>query len=103
MNAMTGPGARPQRKPAFVMYSKLHYAIRIKPAFDELWAVAKKTLPESVRISMSQDYVRTCWLKESDEFKAQVEQQAAELHQEELKAWKASKAVPVASAEQYHE
>ncbi|KAJ7494553.1 hypothetical protein B0H11DRAFT_1910568 [Mycena galericulata] len=37
MQSMTGRGARPRRRPAVAMYSKLHYATRIKAGFDAKW------------------------------------------------------------------
>ncbi|KAJ7230899.1 hypothetical protein B0H12DRAFT_1077305 [Mycena haematopus] len=82
MQTMSGPGARPRRKPAIQVYSKLHYATRIKAGFDAYWSEAKATLPASARVAMAQDYVRSCWA---------------------LKDWKASRKIPEGSAEEYHE
>ncbi|KAJ7432046.1 hypothetical protein B0H11DRAFT_2261110 [Mycena galericulata] len=103
MHSMTGRGARPRRKPAVVMYSKLHYATRVKPGFDEKWAAAKETTPHNFRVSMSRDYVRSCWEKESKDFRKAVEDEAEETHLKELKEWRASRTVPEQSAEQAHE
>jgi hypothetical protein len=102
MQTMAGPGARPRLKPAVSVYSKLHYAERVKPGFDAIWETAKETSPQSARVAMSQDYVRTCWAKESDEFKAEVERVRDEMHQTALAEWKASRQVPEGSAEDYH-
>jgi hypothetical protein len=102
MQTMSGPGARPRRKPAVAVYSKLHYATRVKPGFDALWVAAKDTLPPGARVAMSQDYLRSCWAKETDGFKAEVEKQGEDMHQIALEEWKASRKVPEGSAEEYH-
>ncbi|KAJ7178452.1 hypothetical protein C8R43DRAFT_1117840 [Mycena crocata] len=103
MQSMTGRATRPRVVPAVVMYSKLHYATRLKPAFDLLWAEAKKTHPANARLAMSQDYLRDCWAKESVEFQQEVEEQAAETHRVEMEEWKATKEVLQQSAENYHD
>ncbi|KAJ7748846.1 hypothetical protein B0H14DRAFT_3513700 [Mycena olivaceomarginata] len=103
MQTMSGPGSRPRRKPAIQVYSKLHYATRIKPGFDSIWEKAKETLPPGARVAMSQDYVRTCWEKEDDDFREDIENQSKELHQAALQEWKASRKIPEGSAEEYHE
>jgi hypothetical protein len=103
MQTMSGPGARPRRKPAVAVYSKLHYATRVKPGFDTLWAAAKDNLPPGARVAMSQDYLRSCWAKESDIFRAEVENQGEEMHRIALEEWKASRKVPEGSAEEYHQ
>ncbi|KAF8192866.1 hypothetical protein K438DRAFT_1969980 [Mycena galopus ATCC 62051] len=103
MQTMTGPQARPRRRPALGLYSKLHYTTRVKPEFDAIWAEASKTLPLKERVAMSQDYTRTCWGKESAEFKDTLEKEAAELHRAELEKWKAARTIPEGSAEEYHE
>ncbi|KAJ7716492.1 hypothetical protein B0H14DRAFT_3522255 [Mycena olivaceomarginata] len=103
MQTMSGPGSRPRRKPAIQVYSKLHYATRIKPGFDAIWEKAKETLPPGARVAMSQDYVRTCWEKEDDDFREDIENQSKELHQAALQEWKASRKIPEGSAEEYHE
>ncbi|KAJ6459370.1 hypothetical protein C8R47DRAFT_1226660 [Mycena vitilis] len=103
MQAMTGPGARPRLKPAFLMYSKLHYRTRVKPEFDKWWKVAKKTIPEKERISLSQDFVRTAYGKESAEFKEQMEEEAVRAHAQDLAEWKASRQPQTPSAENYHD
>ncbi|KAF8176871.1 hypothetical protein K438DRAFT_1770348 [Mycena galopus ATCC 62051] len=103
MQSMSGPTARPRRKPALVVYSKLHYATRVKTEFDKVWAKVKGTVPDTFRVSMSQDFVRTCWEKESDSFKEDIEKQAQEMHHEAMEKWKAGRVTPVQSAESYHE
>ncbi|KAF8194442.1 hypothetical protein K438DRAFT_1969057 [Mycena galopus ATCC 62051] len=82
MQSMSGPTARPRRKPALVV---------------------KGTVPDTFRVSMSQDFVRTCWEKESDSFKEDIEKQAQEMHHEAMEKWKAGRVTPVQSAESYHE
>jgi hypothetical protein len=103
MQTMTGPRARPRRKPALGLYSKLHYTTCVKPEFDAIWAEASKTLPLKERVAMSQDYTRTCWAKESAEFKDALEKEAEELHHAEIEQWKAARIIPEGSAEEYHE
>ncbi|KAJ7841674.1 hypothetical protein B0H13DRAFT_1910139 [Mycena leptocephala] len=103
MQAMSGPSARPRAKPAMIVYSKLHYATRIKPRFDALWASIKDTTPAASRVSMSQDYVRKCWQEESQEVKEEVEKKAHEMHRAAIEEWKAGRKVPEASAESYHQ
>jgi hypothetical protein len=103
MQTMGGPGARPRRKPAIQVYSKMHYTTRVKPGFDTMWEKAKEALPTSARVAMSQDYTRSCWEKEDDDFKADIEKQGQELHQAALEEWKASRRIPEGSAEEYHE
>lgn len=102
MQTMSGPGARPRLKPAISVYSKLHYVERIKPGFDASWKGAKEILPQSARIAMSQDYVRACWAKETDEFKAEVERERDKMHEKALGEWQASRQVPEKSPEDYH-
>ncbi|KAJ7369228.1 hypothetical protein DFH08DRAFT_948070 [Mycena albidolilacea] len=99
---MSGPGAHPRLKPAISVYSKLHYVDRIKPDFDASWEEAKEILPQSAHIAMSQDYMRACWAKETDEFKAEVERAWDEMHDKALGEWQASHQVPEKSAEDYH-
>ncbi|KAF8190278.1 hypothetical protein K438DRAFT_1971149 [Mycena galopus ATCC 62051] len=82
MQSMSGQTARPRRKPATALYSKLHYATRVKPEFDKVWASVKTTVPRTMRAAMSQDFVGTCWEKESDAFRQQIEDQAKEEHPE---------------------
>ncbi|KAJ7500472.1 hypothetical protein B0H11DRAFT_2225467 [Mycena galericulata] len=102
MQSMSGPGARPRRKPAIAMYSKLYYATRIKAEFDAKWATEKETVPQSHRATMSQDYVRACWAKEDADFKTKVEDEAEKVYEAELKEWRAKRAIPVQSAENYN-
>ncbi|KAJ7794516.1 hypothetical protein B0H14DRAFT_3496883 [Mycena olivaceomarginata] len=102
MQTMSGPGSRPRRKPNLAVYSKLQYATRVKPQFDLVWANAKKTTPWTERVSMSQDYTRACWEKESPEFKAEIEAEGIKMHQADLEQWKASRKIPEGSAEEYH-
>jgi hypothetical protein len=85
------------------MYSKLHYVTRVKPEFDKLWATVKATVPATARVSMSQDFVRTCWEKETPEFKEQVEVAAQEMHRVAMEEWKAKRKTTVRGAEEYHE
>ncbi|KAJ7438844.1 hypothetical protein B0H11DRAFT_2254349 [Mycena galericulata] len=54
------------------------------------------------RATLSQDYVRTCWAKEDADFKKKIEDAAEDLHQAELKEWKAKRTVPEQSAESYN-
>ncbi|KAJ6477687.1 hypothetical protein C8R45DRAFT_934345 [Mycena sanguinolenta] len=103
MQTMSGPGARPRRKAAIQVYSKLHYASRIKPGFDASWEKSKEALPASMRVSMSQDFVRTCWEEEDEDFRADIEKKAEEMHQAALQEWKASRKIPEGSAEEYHD
>ncbi|KAJ6448971.1 hypothetical protein C8R47DRAFT_1210026 [Mycena vitilis] len=103
MQTMSGPRSRPIRKPTLAVYSKLHYATRVKPGFDELWATAKLTVPKAQRVSMCRDFVRATFAKESDEFKEEVEQRGLEMHAEALAEWKATRKIPEGSAESYHE
>ncbi|KAJ7663693.1 hypothetical protein B0H14DRAFT_3539858 [Mycena olivaceomarginata] len=103
MQTMGGPGARPRCKPAIQVYSKLYYATRVKPGFDAMWEKAKEALPSSARVAMSQDYTRSCWEKEDEDFKADIEKKGQELHQAALEEWKASRSIPEGSAEEYHE
>jgi hypothetical protein len=51
---------------------------------------------------MSQDYARTCWEKESPEFRAEVEEAGIAMHQADMEEWKASRKIPEGSAEEYH-
>jgi hypothetical protein len=102
MQSLSGPGKRPRRLPAVVVYSKLHYTARVKPEFDKIWAEAKLTTPATARVSMSQDFVRTCWEKESPELKAEVELAAEEMHRVAMEAWRAKRKTPERSAEDYH-
>jgi hypothetical protein len=51
---------------------------------------------------MSQDYARTCWEKESLEFRAEVEEAGIAMHQADMEEWKASRKIPEGSAEEYH-
>ncbi|KAJ7807701.1 hypothetical protein B0H14DRAFT_2609490 [Mycena olivaceomarginata] len=102
MQTMSRPGSRPRRKPNLAVYSKLQYATRVKPQFDLVWANAKKTTPWTERVSMSQDYTRACWEKESPEFKAEIEAEGIKMHQADLEQWKASRKIPEGSAEEYH-
>ncbi|KAK7048773.1 hypothetical protein R3P38DRAFT_3175027 [Favolaschia claudopus] len=102
MQTMSGPSARPRRKPAIAVYSKLHYAERIKPKFDELWAKAKDNVPAGDRFSMSQDFVRSSWEAESDDFKASVVKKGEEMYEQAMADWKAARKVPEGSAEEYH-
>jgi hypothetical protein len=103
MQSLSGPGKRPRRLPAVVVYSKLHYAARIKPDFDQVWAEAKATAPATARVSMSQDFVRACWGKETPEFKQTVEEAAAEMHQEAMEKWRGKRKVGERTAEDYHQ
>ncbi|KAJ7843568.1 hypothetical protein B0H14DRAFT_2585705 [Mycena olivaceomarginata] len=102
MQTMSGPGSRPQCKPNLAVYLKLHYASRVKPQFDLVWADAKKTVPWTERVAMSQDYARTCWEKESPQFRAEVEEAGIAMHQADMEEWKASRKSPEGSAEEYH-
>ncbi|KAJ7694100.1 hypothetical protein B0H17DRAFT_1199356 [Mycena rosella] len=99
---MSGPNDRPWHKPSIVLYLKLHYATRIKPDFDKLWAGVKDTAPAKSRVAMSQDYVRDCWAKESEEFRAGIDAQAHEMHRVAIEEWKARRNVPENTAEKYH-
>lgn len=103
MQKMSGPSKRPRRLPTVVAYSKLHYTTRIKPDFDKLWSEAKATTPAMARVSMSQDFVRACWEKESTEFKEEVEAAALEMHRVAMEEWKSRRKIPKHDAEQYHE
>ncbi|KAJ7153790.1 hypothetical protein C8R46DRAFT_1042168 [Mycena filopes] len=102
MQEMAG-APRPRCKTAVTVYSKLHYDTRLKPGFDAVWAEAKKTLPEKMRVSMSQDYVRAQWEGETEEFKKSIEEQAASMHAEAMEQWKAGRNAEMSSAEEYHE
>ncbi|KAF7375582.1 hypothetical protein MSAN_00446600 [Mycena sanguinolenta] len=102
MQSMSGTNTRPRCTPAVVLYSKLHYATRIKPDFDKLWASVKDTTPATARVSMSRDFVRTCWEKESDSFREDIETQAKEMHRVAMEEWKGKRVVPEHSAETYH-
>ncbi|KAF8215190.1 hypothetical protein K438DRAFT_1955171 [Mycena galopus ATCC 62051] len=103
MQSMSGQTARPRRKAAMVLYSKLHYTTRVKPEFDKVWASVKDTVPCTMRAAMSQDFVGTCWQKESEAFRQEIEERAKEDHRIALEAWKAKRVVPERSAETYHE
>jgi hypothetical protein len=94
MQSLSGPGKRPHRLPAVVVYSKLHYTACVKPEFDKIWTEAKLTTPATARVSMSQDFVRTCWEKESPELKAEVELAAEEMHRVAMEAWWAKRKTP---------
>ncbi|KAJ6479768.1 hypothetical protein C8R45DRAFT_1101212 [Mycena sanguinolenta] len=100
--SMSGPAKKPRRLPAVVVYSKMRYAMRVKPDFDKLWEAVKATLQPSARVALSQDFVRTCWEKESLEFRAEVESAAQEMHRVAMETWKAKRQIPQRSAEQYH-
>ncbi|KAF8197799.1 hypothetical protein K438DRAFT_1967359 [Mycena galopus ATCC 62051] len=102
MQSMAGPKARPRRKAALAVYTKLHYATRVKPRFDAIWEDAKKTLPERERVAMSQDFARTCWQQEDKEFRNAVEMEGEEMHRVAMEEWKASRTIPEGSAEDYH-
>ncbi|KAJ7669563.1 hypothetical protein DFH06DRAFT_1321622 [Mycena polygramma] len=102
-NRWKGKKARAQYASLLAVYSKLHYATRVKPAFDQLWATAKLTVPKAQRVSMCRDFVRETFAKESDEFKDEVEQRGLEMHAEALAEWKAKRQIPEGSAESYHE
>ncbi|KAF8156445.1 hypothetical protein K438DRAFT_2075417 [Mycena galopus ATCC 62051] len=43
---------------------------------------------------MSQDHVRASWAKESEQFKASVEEEGSEMHRHELEKWKAAAKFP---------
>ncbi|KAJ7149511.1 hypothetical protein C8R43DRAFT_1128504 [Mycena crocata] len=103
MRALAGPGRRPVRTPNVVLYSKLHYTAKIKPGFDNIWKEAKETLPASARISMSQDYVHSCWAKETEEFRAEIGVESDRRFAEEMVAWKAGRSALEQSAEEYHD
>ncbi|KAJ7829804.1 hypothetical protein B0H14DRAFT_3465340 [Mycena olivaceomarginata] len=100
MQTMSGPGAHPRCKPAVAVYSKLHYAMCVKPGFDALWN--EGILPANTRVSMSQDYVWNCWKQETSEFRAKVEAEGEEMHQVALAEWKSSQMIPERSPEEYH-
>ncbi|KAF8131313.1 hypothetical protein K438DRAFT_1788307 [Mycena galopus ATCC 62051] len=77
--------------------SKLHYATRVKPKLEAIWAEAKRTVPETEHVSMSQDFTRNCWEKEDTDFKQEIEN-----HRDAIQKWKASRKIPEGSAEEYN-
>ncbi|KAF8139534.1 hypothetical protein K438DRAFT_2030521 [Mycena galopus ATCC 62051] len=81
----------------------LHYTTRLKPAFDAIWAEAKKTLPATACVAMSQDHVRVHWEKEPQEFKDAIEEESQNSHRVAMEKWKAARKIPEGSAEEYHE
>jgi predicted 3-demethylubiquinone-9 3-methyltransferase (glyoxalase superfamily) len=94
---------RPRRKLNLAYYSSKYYATRMKAKFDVLWAEAKKTLASSNRLSMCQDYVNSCWEKESEEFKQEMIMEADDEHAEAMRKYKEKREIPERTAESYHE
>ncbi|KAJ7741253.1 hypothetical protein B0H16DRAFT_1693984 [Mycena metata] len=103
MQGMAGNAQRPRRKAVLAMYWKLHYEERVKPAFDAMWANTKDSVPITMRVSMMQDYVRSCWEAESEEFKKGVEDQCSRVHEEAMKKWRAGRLGESFTAEEYND
>ncbi|KAJ7734864.1 hypothetical protein B0H16DRAFT_1467413 [Mycena metata] len=103
MQSMTGKSQRPRRKDALKLYMKLHYEQRVKPAFDAIWAKTKDSVPATMHVSMMQDYVRTCWEGETEDFKKGVEDQSTAMHEEAMNKWREGRQWESFSAEEYHD
>ncbi|KAF7372681.1 hypothetical protein MVEN_00131400 [Mycena venus] len=71
----------------------------MKAQFDALWSEAKKTLAASNRLSMCQDYVNSCWEKESEEFKEELIKEADGEHAEAMRKYKEKREIPERTAE----
>ncbi|KAJ7225298.1 hypothetical protein GGX14DRAFT_386215 [Mycena pura] len=102
MQTMTGRSARPRRKTNVAFYSSKYYTTKMKAEFDTMWNGVKDTLPASVRLGMCQDYVRTCWNKESEEVKAIMEEESEAQYQAALKEFRERHDLPQKTAEEYH-
>jgi hypothetical protein len=102
MQNMSGNTARPRRKPNVAVYSSKYYALKLKEGFDATWDRVKGTLPPSARVSKCQEYVQSCWEKESDEVKEEIAREADAQYEAAMTEYRALNSVPEASAEEYH-
>ncbi|KAJ7867307.1 hypothetical protein B0H13DRAFT_1897609 [Mycena leptocephala] len=90
MQAMTGNGACPRRKPNVTVYSGKHYATKLKGTSTRFGRTGE-TMPPGTHISMCQDYV-----------KMEIAAEADALHVEALKEYNDRSIIPEQSAEDYH-
>lgn len=95
--------SRPRKKSVLSLYSQLHYKERIKPLFDRVWEAAKTTLPGTARVSMCREFVKAQWQAESEEFRAEIQQQVAADYAKEMEAFKAKDSWAEGTAESYEE
>ncbi|KAJ7895927.1 hypothetical protein B0H14DRAFT_3425876 [Mycena olivaceomarginata] len=102
MQSMVGPTQRPRRKPDVAVYSRLYCETKLKPDFDRIWATTKLTVPESSRVAMSQDFVRSRWIQETAEVKAEVAAEAEAIHTASIAAWKEKRSMLGQTAAEYH-
>ncbi|KAJ7211680.1 hypothetical protein GGX14DRAFT_564910 [Mycena pura] len=102
MQSMTGKNVYPRRKSNMAFYSNKYYATKMKADFDMIWHNVKDTLPVSACIGMCQDHVKSCWDKESEDFKASVKKEAEADYQAALKEFRERLVLPEKTAEEYH-
>ncbi len=103
MHALSGNARRPRRKPDIALYSSKFYASKLKGGFDEMWDGVKDTFPGSARISMCQDYVKTCWAREPEDLKLEIKEESDKVHKAAMEEYTKLHSVPEGSAEEYHQ
>jgi hypothetical protein len=71
---------RPPRPRLINEYSKQHYRTRVKPAFDAMWNSLGGSVPRSERLSMTQDFIVSSWNAESEQFRADFEEEVMDAY-----------------------
>lgn len=106
--------AAPRKRNAIQTYTRLHYRARMKAEYDRRFAISyrewetatepqrlQQELKRPVPVAFRTKVIREYWDAETEDFRASMEQESVNSHEEAMEEWEAAKSAPM-TPQQFH-